>query len=91
MAITEALACGVPVVISENCHFPEVAEVGAGEVVPLEAGKLAEALRRVLSDSNRRHRMGEAGRALIAARFTWPRIAAVSIAAYRQADASSHV
>lgn len=85
MAITEALACGIPVVISENCHFPEVAEVGAGEVVPLDAGKLAAGLRRVLSDSGRRQRMGEAGRALVAERFTWPKIAEQSIAAYQAA------
>jgi glycosyltransferase involved in cell wall biosynthesis len=89
MSITEALACGVPVVISENCHFPEVAEVGAGKVVPLEAEAIARGLLEVLGDPAAAHRMGEAGRRLVAERFTWPVIARQSIEAY--AKTSSEV
>ena len=44
MAITEALAMGKPVIISETCHFPEVAEHGAGMIVPLKVRKLSRAL-----------------------------------------------
>jgi glycosyltransferase involved in cell wall biosynthesis len=83
MAILEALACGVPAVVSAECHFPEVAEVGAGEVVPLEAAALAAAIGRVLADPDRRRKMGQAGRELVAVRFTWPRIAETSIETYR--------
>ena len=50
VAILEALACGTPAVVSEECHFPEVAEVEAGEVVPLDAVAVAAALNRVLAD-----------------------------------------
>jgi glycosyltransferase involved in cell wall biosynthesis len=75
MAILEALACGTPVVVSANCHFPEVAEAGAGEVVPLDAGAAAAALGRLLADAALRARMGRAGRALVADRFTWDRVA----------------
>jgi glycosyltransferase involved in cell wall biosynthesis len=82
MAVTEALACGVPAVISEGCHFPEVGTAGAGEVVPLNAAAVAEALVKVLSSADLRQRMGEAGRALVRARFTWPIIAEQSIGAY---------
>ncbi len=82
VAILEALACGTPAVVSTECHFPEVAEVGAGEIVPLDAGALAAALLRVLADPARRERMGKAGRELVAARFTWPRIAERSIETY---------
>jgi glycosyltransferase involved in cell wall biosynthesis len=84
LAITEALACGVPPIISEPCHFPEVAEAGAGEVVPLEAGAIAAALDRVLSDPQRRERMGVAGQKLVAMRYTWPRVAAQTLEAYRR-------
>jgi hypothetical protein len=38
------MACRVPVVVSENCHFPQVAEAGAGRVVALETGAVAAAL-----------------------------------------------
>lgn len=84
MAITEALACGAPAVISENCHFPQVAEVGAGEVARLNASAVAQALDRVLSDPGLRERMGQAGRQLVAERFTWQKIAAQTIALYEK-------
>ena len=50
VAITEALACGVPVAISEGCHFPEVAKVGAGRVLPLDPGAFAAAIDAILAD-----------------------------------------
>jgi glycosyltransferase involved in cell wall biosynthesis len=84
LAVTEALACGVPPIISEACHFPEVAEAGAGEIVPLEPGAIAAALRRVLSDPQRRLRMGAAGQALVASRYTWLRVAEQTLEAYRR-------
>lgn len=82
VAITEALACGTPVVISEGCHFPEVAEAGAGMVVPLDAARIAEALVRVITDTAAAEQMREAGRTLIASRYTWPLIAEQTVAAY---------
>ncbi len=82
VAVTEAMACGLPVVISDACHFPEVAEVGAGEVVPLEGDRVAQALRRVVGDPELRRSMGEAGRQLVRSRFTWPRVAEQCVAAY---------
>jgi glycosyltransferase involved in cell wall biosynthesis len=82
VAILEALACGTPVVISPDCHFPEVAEVGAGRIVPRDAAAVADALGQVLGDAGLRERMGKAGRELVAARFTWPRIAERSIETY---------
>jgi len=79
VAITEALACGCPVVISPECHFPEVAEVGAGLIVPRDAAPVAEALERLISDRALGRRMGDAGRQLVRERFTWPEIAARSV------------
>ena len=84
MAITEALGCGTPVVISEACHFPEVAESQAGLVVPLDAACIADALDRVLCDVQMRKKMGHAGRELVLSRFTWPKIAQKTIAAYEK-------
>ena len=85
VAITEALGCGAPVVISEGCHFPEVAQAGAGEVVHLDSQELAQALIRVLSDQDLRRRMGQAGRRLVTSRYTWPKIAQQTIDVYGQA------
>lgn len=87
LAITEALACACPVVITENCHFPEVAEVGAGRVVPLDPVPVADALLDVLRDQPAAARMGQAGRTMIESRFTWPRIAQRTLDCYQQYSA----
>ncbi len=83
MAITEALACGTPVVISEECRFPEVADEGAGEVLPLDPSAFAEALDALLSSPDHAAAMGSAGRRLVRAAYTWPSIALRTLQAYR--------
>ena len=42
MSITEAMAYRKPLVITQGCHRPEVAEFGAGRVVKLDARAVAE-------------------------------------------------
>ncbi|MEI8120590.1 MAG: glycosyltransferase [bacterium] len=84
MAITEALACGLPAVISEQCFFPEVGSAGAGEVVPLDPARIAAALMHILSDPALRARMSSAAHRLIAEHYTWPKIAEQTEAAYRR-------
>lgn len=83
VAITEALACGVPVAITDACHFPEVAEAGAGVVCSLDPMAVASALEQILEDPDRAKRMAAAGARLVRANYTWPRIALQTIAAYQ--------
>lgn len=83
VAITEALACGVPVAITDACHFPEVAEAGAGVVCALDPMAVAAALEQILEDPDGAKRMGAAGARLVRANYTWPRIALQTIAAYQ--------
>jgi glycosyltransferase involved in cell wall biosynthesis len=85
MAILEALACATPVVISENCHFPEVGTTGSGQVVPLELPAIVAALARVFSEPEATRRMGQRGRELLFAEYTWKIVAERSIAAYQAA------
>ena len=83
LSITEALACRTPVAISENCHFPEVAQAGAGEVTPLTVDATAASLDRLLSaTAQERTQMGDAGRRLIEENFTWDKVAELSLSAY---------
>lgn len=89
MAIAEALGCGIPVVISSGCHFPEVEPAGAGLVVALEAEQIAAALLRVVRDADWRARASAAGRQLMMSRYDWRAIAAGLVRAYGRADAKS--
>jgi len=82
MAVLEGLACKTPVVISEACHFPEVAASGAGYLVSLEPADIAKAIVRIANDPARREAMGEAGRRLIQHSFTWQEIARRALDAY---------
>jgi glycosyltransferase involved in cell wall biosynthesis len=84
MAVIEAMACGLPVVISKQCNFSEVAQAGAGEVVVLDPQAISDALLRFISDAEYRRRAGAVGRELVLARYTWPKIAESSIEAYRR-------
>jgi glycosyltransferase involved in cell wall biosynthesis len=82
-AVIEALACGTPVVISKGCHFPEVAEAGAGAVVDLDSATVAAAIDRVISDADLRGRQRLAARRLVAERYTWPAVAQQTVDLYR--------
>jgi glycosyltransferase involved in cell wall biosynthesis len=85
MAVTEALGCRCPVVISDQCHFPDVDEVKAGFVVPLSAPATAAALLKILRmPAHEGQAMGARGHDLVAARYTWPAIAAQSISVYER-------
>lgn len=76
LAVIEALACGLPVVISDKVNiWREVAAAGAGLVVPCEAASLAAALERLLAEPGLAAVMGQRGRDLVARRFQWGNIA----------------
>jgi glycosyltransferase involved in cell wall biosynthesis len=76
MTVVEAMACGLPVVISDQVNIhSEISRVGAGIVVPCDAIQIAHALKSVLVDSLSRQTMGKAGRDLVSSRFSWPSIA----------------
>jgi glycosyltransferase involved in cell wall biosynthesis len=74
IAIIEALAVGVPVVISKDCHFPEVETYGAGHVVDLEIESIANAIIDILQNKTRANEMGMNGQNMIEKYFTWEQI-----------------
>ncbi len=84
VAILEALSCGLPVVISPECHFPEVAETGAGHVVPVEMDPLIVAVRSLLDNPELRRKMGENGRRLVQERYGWNGIADQMVGEYEK-------
>lgn len=80
----EAMACGVPTIVSDRTSLPEV--VGdAGVVVPPTVEAVAEAITRVLTEPSYAADLRE--RALKrAAEFSWERTASQTLAAYREAS-----
>ena len=84
MAVLEALAAGLPVVISRQCNFPEVSEHNAGFVVEPDDTAVTEAISTLLSDDQLRARMGQNGRNLVREKYTWNAIAASMAGLYRK-------
>ncbi|ABC82824.1 glycosyltransferase [Anaeromyxobacter dehalogenans] len=83
MSVAEGMAAGLPVVVSDRVNLArEVQRAGAGEVVPLEAGALADAILRLLRDPSRRMAMGATGRRLVADRFSTTAVGRALRAAY---------
>ena len=85
VAVMEAMASGTPVVISDQVGIHrEVAEAGAGLVTTLDAADVAGAIGRLLDDPEAAERMGRAGEALAARRYTWERVASDVEALYEE-------
>jgi glycosyltransferase involved in cell wall biosynthesis len=80
----EALACGTPVVTSNNSSLPEVVGDAALLAPAEDVGALAEALRRAVTDQTLRARLRSAGPDRARA-FTWERAAQQILACYRLA------
>jgi glycosyltransferase involved in cell wall biosynthesis len=83
-ALTEAMACGVPVVGSDSGAIPNI--IGdAGLIVPeRNVDALAGALRRLRESARLRTELGAKGRARVLAHFTHQQVAADTVAAYRE-------
>ncbi len=80
----EAMACGVPVVVSDAGELPQV--VGdAGRVVPSgDVEALTAALEALRSDPDVRRRLAATGRAHVAATYTDAHVAAATADFYRE-------
>lgn len=83
IAIVEAASAGLPELITDTCHMQEIADEGAGLVVPASVDGLERGLREMLSlDQAALAEMGRKARDVIAARYTWESVAEQLIAAY---------
>ncbi len=76
MTVVESLACGTPVVISDQVNIHrEVATAGAGLVTRCDVAEVADALDELLCDAPRRQAMGIAGRELVRQKWAWDVVA----------------
>jgi glycosyltransferase involved in cell wall biosynthesis len=76
VAALEAMGMGLPVIVSSNCHLPEVRMANAGWVVNADAESVQDALVELLLNSAANNaEMGNHGRRLVQERYSWQRVA----------------
>lgn len=83
MSIVEALACGIPVLMTPGCNFPEAARAGAAIEVEPHSECTERGLHQLLSLSeSARADMGQRGRMLIEQHYTWTLVARNTLRLY---------
>jgi glycosyltransferase involved in cell wall biosynthesis len=76
LCAVEALACGVPVLLSPHVNLaPEIEKIGAGWVAPLEGSVLERILAETLRDEEERKQRGAMGKDFVREHFAWSAIA----------------
>ena len=84
MAILEALAARLPVMITRVCHFPELEQAGGGIVVESDEAGVINGLRELLDRSDADCRaLADRGRSLVETHYTWRRQAERLLEVYR--------
>jgi glycosyltransferase involved in cell wall biosynthesis len=91
VAVLEASACAVPVVVSDAGGLPEVVQHQvSGLVVPRDDSvALADALATLVASPELRQRMGVAGRQRVIDHYDWPRCVDTMLDSYEALLASS--
>ena len=87
LAVAEAMAAGLPVVVSRDCPWPEIERWRAGRWVENTPAAVSEALRMLMADRFAARAMGENGRREVRVRLKWPHLAAEMLSAYATAAA----
>jgi glycosyltransferase involved in cell wall biosynthesis len=93
VAVIEASACGLPVVVTRTGGLPEVVrEDETGLIVEREnPSELAQALQRLLGDAGLRARLGQAGRRHVQANYEWAVCVQRMIGSYERALRAARV
>lgn len=65
MTVLEALACGTPIILTENCGLSDLIRDNVGLVVTPDSTKLTEALLKLLLDSDEQNMFRQKGKTLI--------------------------
>lgn len=75
MSVLEAMASGLPCIITKGCNFPEAANNQAAFVVDIESLAIANALLDCLSNPEQAKIMGERARKFVFEKYTWDQVA----------------
>ncbi|QDU33125.1 GDP-mannose-dependent alpha-(1-6)-phosphatidylinositol monomannoside mannosyltransferase [Poriferisphaera corsica] len=82
VAILEALTCKTPVIVSHDCHFPELEQHNAGICVPLDTDIIAQALVNFFNDPQLAQTLQANAYNLVNAQYQWRHIAQTCIDLY---------
>lgn len=74
ITVLEACASGTPVVITDRCNIPEVADYKAGFVVKCDENEIEKALYEILSNDELRKKFSENGKRIVKEKFTWDKV-----------------
>lgn len=84
LSVVEALACGVPVLVSDCVNLAEeIQEAGAGWVAALERDAFRSALEDALRNESERDVRGRAGQEFVRSHFDWLAVAEQLVELYR--------
>ena len=83
VGVLEALAAGLPVVISKYCYLPEVVSAGAGLEIEPEVRQVSSALGSLIENPERALKMGRAGRDFVRSKYSWDTVATSFVDLYK--------
>ena len=83
-AAVEAMACGVPTVVSSSGELPHVVDQAGIVTPPADVHALADALKRLRDEPAEREQLAKAGRAHVLRRYTTQAVADATAAFYRR-------
>jgi glycosyltransferase involved in cell wall biosynthesis len=84
LAVLEAMAFGLPVLMTPQCNFPEALQARAALAADPEVAALKKGLLELLSmDPEARQAMGQRGKALVTAHYSWDAAGAAMVAVYQ--------
>jgi glycosyltransferase involved in cell wall biosynthesis len=83
ISVLEAMAAGLPCVITTGCNFPEAGKTQAASVVTINSHSIAHALIELLQDEEKAKKMGDRARQFILENYTWDRVASKMVSVYQ--------
>ncbi len=83
MSVLEAMASGLPCIITTGCNFPEAAAAGAAHVVDINAEAITKVLIQCLTYSQQAKEMGDRAREFIFQNYTWEQAAKKMLQVYK--------
>jgi len=87
LGVAEALACGIPAIVSDRGSLPEVVRDGiTGFVLPIDKGVVpwVDAMRRLYEEQEFHFQLGESAQVDISNRFSWDYAAGETAEIYRR-------